>query len=412
MKLRELLRKTMILGALALGAMPVLPLLFAYFCPQILSWVPMYTLVFLVLSIGGILTPGKWRLAWAIPTTLGLGILCFFLAPTGTGFPVMSGWAIYGFLFLWCLQLGRWERDDELPPLVSLALLGVQLFGQLLLFGDSLKPQPMFDSCAFLLKGSFLGFLLLTVLGLNRGSMNEASGDKRSVTQSMRRKNIWMTLGLFGLGVAASYIPYIYDWIRRAVIWAVAALLWLLSRLLPSDSSGESGGAGGGMEGFPPAEETEPSLLLQILEVVMMVVAAIVLLLLVFWLCRKLYRVAKKLLRMLWARLEKYAATVSEDYVDEITDTRETGEGSRTRNRWGKTRPKAPKGATPEEKVRYRYKLLLWKHPEWNRGTTAREKLPDAASEIYERARYSDHPVSEEEAEAFQNYKLQVTNYK
>lgn len=401
MKLREFLRKTMILGTLALGAMPVLPLLFAYFWPQLLSWVPVYTLAFLGLSIGGLLTPGKWRLAWAIPVTLGLGVLCFFLAPAGAWFPVMAGWAVYGFLFLWSLQLGRWERDDELPPLVSLGLLGVQLFGQLLLFGDSMKPQPILASCAFLLKGSFLGFLLLTVLGLNRGSMNEASGDKRSVTQTMRRKNIWMTLGLFGLGVAASCIPYIYEWIRGAVIWVVAAVLWLLSRLLPSDSSGESGGSGGGMGGFPPAEETEPSLFLRILEVVMMVVAAIVLLLLVFWLCRKLYRVAKKLLRMLWARLEKYAATVSEDYVDEITDTRETGEGSRTRSRWGKSRPKAPKGATPEERVRYRYKLLLWKHPEWNRGATAREKLPEEAASIYERARYSPHPVTEEEAEAF-----------
>ena len=105
---------------------------------------------------------------------------------------------------------------------------------------------------------------------------------------------------------------------------------------------------------------------------------------------------------MLWGALERYGAAVSEDYIDEITDTRETGDASRSRSRFGASKPKAPKGGTPGERVRYRYKLLLWKHPEWNRGATAREKLPPDAADIYERARYSPHPVTEEEAEAFQ----------
>jgi hypothetical protein len=412
MKFREYLRKFMILLSVALGTLPAAPMLFSQLDPQSLPWTPVFSLVFLVLSVLGLLTPGKWRLAWAVPVALGLGVLCVVMAPEGKWIPWVLCWVLYAFVLLWSLQLGSWDRTGEMPPLGSLSILGLQLLGQLVLFGDSLKPEPVLGSCEFLFKGSFLAFLLLTVLGLNRGSMNEASGDKRSVTHVMRRKNIWMTLGLFGLAVGASFIPYIYEWIRKAVLWVVMAVLWLISRLLPGEDSGEVSGEAGGMDGLPVAEETEPSLFMEILEIVLMVVAFLVLLVLLCWMCVKVFRLIRMLLRKLRAKLEKYAAAVSEDYIDEITDTRETGEGSRSRIRIGKARPKAPKNPTPEEKVRYRYKLLLWKHPEWTKGTTARETLPETASEIYERARYSDHPVSEAEAEEFQNYKLQVTNYK
>ena len=414
MKHREFYRKLQLLGIVTLGTLPVVPLLFAHLCPEILHFAPIWCVSYLFLSAFGLLSPGKWRLAWAIPVTLGLGVLCVFLAPEEGWMPMLAAWLIYGILFLWSLQLGRWEREDELPPLLTLFLLGIQLFGQLMLFGDSLKDEPVLKDCALLLKAGFLGFLLLTVLGLNRGSMNNASGDKRSVTGAMRRKNVWMTLGIFGLAVAASFIPYIYDWIRKAVIWAVAILLWLLAHLFPEQkAAGSSGGGDGDLSGLLPQDDTSPSLFMQILEKVLIVAVCLLLLALVGYVGYKLFLLIRKLLRKLWAALERYAQTVSEDYVDEITDTRETGEGSRSRLRFGSTRPKAPKGGTPEEQIRYRYRLLLWKHPEWSKGTTAREKLPQEAAEIYERARYSQHPVTEEEAEAFQamqNSKCKMQN--
>jgi hypothetical protein len=237
MKGKEFLRKWQAIWTVALGTIPVAPALFSNLNPQMLPWTPLYALVFLALSTVGLLTPGKWRLAWAIPVTLATGVLCALLAPAGGWFPIMLAWAFYAFLLLWSLQLGSWERSDEMPPMASLVMLAVHLFGQMMLFSDSLKPEPVLTDYGFLLKGSFLAFLLLTVLGLNRGSMNVASGDKRSVTKTMRRSNIWMTLGLFGLAIGASYIPYIYAWIRKAVIWLVAAILWLISRLLPGGDS-------------------------------------------------------------------------------------------------------------------------------------------------------------------------------
>ena len=167
MKFREYLRKFMILLSVALGTLPAAPMLFSQLDPQSLPWTPVFSLVFLVLSVLGLLTPGKWRLAWAVPVALGLGVLCVVMAPEGKWIPWVLCWVLYAFVLLWSLQLGSWDRTGEMPPLGSLSILGLQLLGQLVLFGDSLKPEPVLGSCEFLFKGSFLAFLLLTVLKLD-----------------------------------------------------------------------------------------------------------------------------------------------------------------------------------------------------------------------------------------------------
>jgi hypothetical protein len=55
----------------------------------------------------------------------------------------------------------------------------------------------------------------------------------------------------------------------------------------------------------------------------------------------------------------------------------------------------------PGQRVRYRYRRLLKKHPEWTQDKTARENLPEDPAGIYERARYSRDTVTEEEAKQF-----------
>ena len=56
---------------------------------------------------------------------------------------------------------------------------------------------------------------------------------------------------------------------------------------------------------------------------------------------------------------------------------------------------------SPGERVRRRYQFLRHDHSDWMPGSTAREKLPDRAADIYEYARYSEHTVSAEDANAF-----------
>ena len=89
---------------------------------------------------------------------------------------------------------------------------------------------------------------------------------------------------------------------------------------------------------------------------------------------------------------------------DEITDTRDDYELDSTPKRRAE-RIKAAfvneQKLSAQQRVRHYYRRLALKHTEWTRGSTARETIPEEAAEIYERARYSAHPISEEDALAF-----------
>ena len=110
------------------------------------------------------------------------------------------------------------------------------------------------------------------------------------------------------------------------------------------------------------------------------------------------------LIRYLAERLSLFAQTSSEDFEDEITDTREEGEQERIsvldslRRRLVRVDEKK---LSPTQRVRYRYLRLMVKHPEWRASQTARESIPEDAAALYERARYSGDSVSPEEAERF-----------
>ena len=100
--------------------------------------------------------------------------------------------------------------------------------------------------------------------------------------------------------------------------------------------------------------------------------------------------------------LERYVAAVSEDYEDEIKDTRMESEGERIiKKRRQSVWKKEQAPANPGENIRFRYRQLLRKHPQWTANTTARENMPEELAELYEQARYSSHPVTESQAVRF-----------
>ena len=94
-----------------------------------------------------------------------------------------------------------------------------------------------------------------------------------------------------------------------------------------------------------------------------------------------------------------------EDFSDEITRTR----GKRLKKSKEMQEPQENKERlpmfsgrmTPVQKIRYRYRQLSRKHPEWTVQSTARENLQERAAGLYELARYSNHPVQEADAESF-----------
>ena len=150
------------------------------------------------------------------------------------------------------------------------------------------------------------------------------------------------------------------------------------------------------------AVDAEPALFAVILERIAAVFSAIVLVAGSAVLLRYLARALLYCMRRVVAHLKRYAVTVTEDYEDEITDTR-SEEGERTFHplrRRAKAKPSYPD--TPAGHIRRRYAQLLARHGAWAASSTARENLPAEAAALYERARYSEHAPTAEEARRFE----------
>ena len=107
------------------------------------------------------------------------------------------------------------------------------------------------------------------------------------------------------------------------------------------------------------------------------------------------------LVRNSGAKLRSYLNAVSEDYIDEISDTREDPDHVRRR-------AKKPRVISPlelgklsaNERIRYRYRQLLRQNPQWPKGSTPRENLKDAAS-VYEAVRYGEQTATDADARKF-----------
>jgi len=401
MSYREYLRKLLLLATVALGVFPLAPMVFDSLNQALIPLSHLFAPAYFLLAAVAIAIPGKWRLAFGIPAAAAGVALCILFRPE-SGFGVLLLVTVFhAALLLLSLPMGGWEQDRELSAQVSCGLLALGLLGQVMLYADSLRKVPMLETYRPYLTGCFLALVLLMSLGMNRNSMSMASGVKRKVSVAIRRKNALMTLGLFIAAVATSFIPYIYDWIRQLLTWVLGLIGKFIAMLFTQEeATGDPSAGPGAMELSPGEPSPEPGLFLRILEFLFRALAVCAVVALLAFCLYKLAAALIRLVKKLWRMLEEYAAASSQDYVDEISDTRDTGENSRIRRSRGPTSGRW-KGGSPREHVRYRFGRLLWKHREWSPGTTAREKLPTQTAEIYERARYSAHPVSEAEAENF-----------
>ena len=138
------------------------------------------------------------------------------------------------------------------------------------------------------------------------------------------------------------------------------------------------------------------------LYIIMAVVAIGTMTFLSFFAGRKLLRLLRDTFRKLYHTVTDGVSADMEDFLDEITDTRADGQSAYARK---KREPRKPmpdlRRLTPVQRVRYQYRLLAKKHPYWGEQSTARENLSKEAAQIYEKARYSDHTVTAEDAQEF-----------
>lgn len=251
----------------------------------------------------------------------------------------------------------------------------------------------------------FAAYMLLLFLAMNRISLDNATLGRHPVTQTMRVINVALTIAFLVLALLVSLIPALARVLHRGWMLLREGLLRVglfLLNLLPSDTTTSLGAPQAMMTMEQQAQEQAPPGLFSIvmeyavtvLAIVVVVVGTVVLLRLMF---RALLRLGRELAR----RLKLYVAFATEDYIDEITDTREDGVERESRMFLIRRRRVRAEGTTPGERIRVRYARLMDKRPQWQASSTARENLPEDAASLYERARYSEHEMTREDEVRF-----------
>lgn len=412
----DFFRKSQHAVLMAAGSYPLGVMLTAHAAPELLTRFWPLPIAFVLLSWLCILTPGKRRLlVGGVCTAALLALSAAVLDPTRHLMLILLA-AMYAALLLMLLPVGSWPREKELSPVWHVGGFLLYALMQCLINLTQRNGVNLYDAAQTPLLCLFLLFASLSLLSMNRSSMETATQSRRTAPGHMRRLNAFFTITLLALSVLISLIPAIGR--TLSMLWdllmrGIAALAAIIAALMPQNQGMSGGGAPAEPMEFGAGKVVEESLLSIILEKLMAVIALLALLALVYFLGRKLLRVLRSALRLLLQRLSSYASAASEDYVDEITDTREGGESSHggLLSRLRRRMPTADeKAMTPAERIRYRYLRLRWRHPEWKRSSTARETLPGEAARLYEQARYSQQPLSDEEAEHFRDSTRRLGN--
>ncbi len=357
---------------------------------------------YFVMGSSCLLIPGKKRFYAGMVCAALLFAMGFQMTPWRETVWLLMIPAGYAALLFYTLPIGGWTHDTELPFSVFFGGCFAFVVAQL---AAMLKPDWYAPTAGWLLV-SFLGYGALWMLALNRQSLADAAAHGKRAPQEVRRRNLLLTIGLMVLVLLVAAIPAL----ARAMAWAwerLKELISLIGRLLlalmPEPTAAGGSGGGGGME-MLAGEAAQPAVWLQVLEKVVMALVMIGLAVALFFVLRLLWRKLRVLLSRLWKVLGRYAQAASEDYVDEVADTRTEDQSvsASRRNRFGDwLRQVNEDRLTPAERIRYRYRRLVRRHEEWSASSTARENIPSDAATLYERARYASHPLTAEEAERF-----------
>lgn len=391
---------------LSMGCMPVLLLILAHYRPDCIGMTFVLAGIYTAMAWLCTVIPGKVRVPVGSVLAVALVIIGALLLPVKETAAMWVISAAFAVMLLAGLQTAGWNQQQELHPLAGALCLIAHLVAQMLVNAEKNQKAPMYTPIVPALTVSFLIFAAFALLSLNRISLNSAVNGRQSVPTSMRRKNRLMTAGVMALTLLIAALPKVIRAIEKAWEWlmtAVILLIHFLLSLLPGSEGTNGQGGGNPLEGLA-GETREQGLFAKIMEIVMLVLAVIIIAIGVFFALRIIWRKLKILARYLWKRLNEYMVASSEDYVDEIADTRDSAQTERALNRIRRRmqRKRVDESAlSPKERIRYRYLMHWLKHPEWTPERTARENLSESAAQLYERARYSSHEVTQRDAEAF-----------
>lgn len=310
-------------------------------------------------------------------------------------------------LLLVSLPLAGQRRRAGVSAAAYCIGLAVQVLAHLTVWAARRMKNPVYEPVVPAMTAVFAVYILLSLLEMNRVGLSRATLGRQSLPKAIRRFNTALTCAMFVLGMLIASMPA-FARLMRAVWNALAAaimqFLRLLASLMPEGAVG-TGGMGGAQEPMMlGGEAAEPSLLAVILEKIAIIAVCLLLIALVIPLLRRILRLLQQAVNRLQELMKAYIASVAED-GDEITDTRSDKPGCEQRDRLGPLssllRRAGPQDRTPSGRIRAGYARLLRRRPQWAPSSTARENLPPEAASLYEQARYSEHPVTPQDAERF-----------
>ena len=400
----DFLRKAQHPLLLGLGSLPLSMLLTLSFAPETFRFSWCFPAAYVLLSWACLVIPGKKRVAAGVISAILLVALCAMLLPMTKSFGLILMPLMYVVLMFLTLPIGGWPYNQELQMGWHVGGAVTHVLLQMLVNGSQLMQNGVYTPAETPVLCSFLAYAVLVLLALNRASLDSASQSRRKVPLLMKRQNILFTMVLLVIGVLLAAIPAIgaaLDTVWDFILRGIALVMEFLALFMPA-SSGGGGGAGGGMGDMGFGEAAPPSDLALLLEKILTVLTVLIVVIALALLLRILWKKLKAGLKLLWARMMQYGSAASEDYEDEITSTRDE-EGTEREGLLSRLRRMNmgdEKGGTPTERVRMRYKKLKRRN-EWSAASTAREKLPDEAAALYERARYGGETLTEEEAGRF-----------
>ena len=399
MTFREWLRKCQFPIILALGSYPATIVLAFFFAPALMPYTWIFPVAMAVSAVILLLLPGKLRVALGICGAVAMILLCFVKLDGQMRNVALTFVPIYSVMLLWCLFLPSWDFRREIPAGWLGACLVCGMIGCFFAWAE-----PQLAAYDFRIRACFIGFVFLSLLSLNRGSINLAMGLSQGCPVSMRRKNQLLTIGIFAIAALISLIPWLFDIFENLLRYIVLLIAWIEKLLTKKESD---------IEETAVAVETTENWMDTVLDgtkthrtseeflVIVGVIAVIVAGLLFYFAGRRLIEVVRNAIRLLGKLLVTATATNQNDFIDEITDTRDDAVQAAVKKK-RRERILPPRNMTPNQKIRYRYQRLLSKHPEWKRNYTARDTLSEDAAKLYERARYSEHTITGEEAAHFQ----------
>jgi len=291
------------------------------------------------------------------------------------------------------------------------------MFGGVLhIIAQFLKKVELLQIAAAPLSWIFVAYLIAFLFSYNRSMLDDTGPSTVKTLLTQNRK----LLAVFcGLSLLVANIRAVGSAIRAAITWVITAvvnaILWLFSFMQPEEEAVESAGTGdiGSLLGVE--EAAEQSLFSRIMEIVLITVAMLAAAVLLFFFFKYIGKLLRKLMAVIKERLVLFRQRIAADYDDQSESLMDWGEMRKTAAaRFARARqrllPTRWEKLSPAQTVRRVYKLLLRRTEDPDPSRTAREmiasgalRLPgDAAApaaSLYDRARYSTHPISQAEAD-------------